>query len=85
MSKTSYTESYMRGDLIILNFIGNSAATIALLIVGGVLLILMAVQEYYTSRSAIIPPRLFRVRWIPLSILRILIVEFNRPVQLLSL
>ena len=41
--------------------VGSSAETIALLIVGGVLLLLAGINEVYTNRSPIIPPRLFRV------------------------
>ncbi|KAG2157288.1 major facilitator superfamily domain-containing protein [Suillus clintonianus] len=40
----------------------QSAETIALLAVGGVLLILGGVNEIYTKRSPIIPPRLFKTR-----------------------
>lgn len=40
----------------------KSAKTIALIVVGGVLLILGAVNEVYTTRSPIIPPRLFKTR-----------------------
>ena len=42
-------------------FAGSSAETIALLVVGGVLLLLAGINEVYTNRSPIIPPRLFRV------------------------
>ena len=41
--------------------VGSSAETIALLVVGGVLLLLAGINEVYTNRSPIIPPRLFRV------------------------
>ena len=41
---------------------GSSAETIVLLAVGGILLILSGVNEIFTNRSPIIPPRLFRVR-----------------------
>ena len=41
---------------------GNSPATIALLVVGCVMLAVAAGWEMYTSRSPIIPPRLFKVR-----------------------
>ncbi|KAF8608521.1 MFS general substrate transporter [Ceratobasidium sp. AG-I] len=40
----------------------NSAKTIALIVVGGVLLVLGAVNEIYTKRSPVIPPRLFKTR-----------------------
>ncbi|KAG1891200.1 major facilitator superfamily domain-containing protein [Suillus subluteus] len=40
----------------------QSAETIALLAVGGTLLILASVNEIYTKRSPIIPPRLFKTR-----------------------
>ncbi|KIK49278.1 hypothetical protein CY34DRAFT_20275 [Suillus luteus UH-Slu-Lm8-n1] len=40
----------------------QSAETIALLAVGGTLLILGGVNEVYTKRSPIIPPRLFKTR-----------------------
>ncbi|CCM02092.1 uncharacterized protein FIBRA_04169 [Fibroporia radiculosa] len=40
----------------------SSAATIAPLVIGFVLLILAAVNELFTSRSPIVPPRLFKVR-----------------------
>ncbi|KAG8773549.1 hypothetical protein FRC12_002470 [Ceratobasidium sp. 428] len=40
----------------------NSAKTIALIVVGGVLLIAGAINEMYTSRGPIIPPRLFKTR-----------------------
>ncbi|EKM50103.1 uncharacterized protein PHACADRAFT_264644 [Phanerochaete carnosa HHB-10118-sp] len=40
----------------------NSAATISLLTIGCVLLVCAACWEGYTSRSPIIPPRLFRTR-----------------------
>ena len=42
---------------------GSSKSTIALLAVGGVVLVAGAVNEVYTKRSPIIPPRLFRVSW----------------------
>ena len=40
---------------------GSSAETIALLSVGCVLLVFAAINEMITTRSPIIPPRLFRV------------------------
>jgi hypothetical protein len=40
----------------------KSAKTIALIVVGGVLLIAGSINEIYTSRSPIIPPRLFKTR-----------------------
>ncbi|KAG8732166.1 hypothetical protein FRC11_000294 [Ceratobasidium sp. 423] len=40
----------------------NSAKTIALIVVGGALLIAGSINEIYTSRSPIIPPRLFKTR-----------------------
>jgi len=40
----------------------SSASTIALIAVGGVVLFVGAVNEVYTKRSPIIPPRLFRTR-----------------------
>lgn len=40
----------------------DSAATIAPLVIGVVLLVLAAVNEIFTPRSPIVPPRLFRVR-----------------------
>ncbi|KIJ69250.1 hypothetical protein HYDPIDRAFT_80094 [Hydnomerulius pinastri MD-312] len=40
----------------------QSAETIALLAIGGVLLVLGAINEIFTKRSAIIPPRLFKTR-----------------------
>lgn len=40
----------------------NTAKTISLIVVGGVLLIVGAVNEVYTTRSPIIPPRLFQTR-----------------------
>ncbi|EPT06037.1 hypothetical protein FOMPIDRAFT_1021147 [Fomitopsis schrenkii] len=40
----------------------NQAATIAPLVIGVVLLILAMVNEFYTKRSPIMPPRLFKVR-----------------------
>ncbi|OJA14842.1 hypothetical protein AZE42_00766 [Rhizopogon vesiculosus] len=40
----------------------QSAETIALLVIGGTLLILGSVNEIYTKRSPIIPPRLFKTR-----------------------
>ncbi|KAG8750552.1 hypothetical protein FRC11_010314, partial [Ceratobasidium sp. 423] len=40
----------------------NSAKTIALIVVGGALLIAGSVNEVYTTRSPIIPPRLFKTR-----------------------
>lgn len=45
--------------------IGNSRTTISFLTVGVVLLILGAVNEYFTTRSPIVPPRLFKVRSTP--------------------
>ena len=39
---------------------GNQAATIAPLVIGVVLLILAMVNEFYTKRSPIMPPRLFK-------------------------
>jgi drug/metabolite transporter (DMT)-like permease len=46
---------------ILLLDLGSSASTIALLVVGGVVLFAGVVNEAYTKRSPIIPPRLFRV------------------------
>jgi hypothetical protein len=40
----------------------QSASTIAPLAVGGVLLIVASVNEIYTTRDPIIPPRLFKTR-----------------------
>ncbi|KAH7929758.1 MFS general substrate transporter [Leucogyrophana mollusca] len=40
----------------------SSTETIALLAVGGTLLVAGAINEIYTTRSAIIPPRLFKTR-----------------------
>ncbi|KII88358.1 hypothetical protein PLICRDRAFT_41528 [Plicaturopsis crispa FD-325 SS-3] len=40
----------------------STPSTIALLTVGGVLLVVAAVNEIYTNRSPIIPPRLFKTR-----------------------
>ncbi|KAG8742710.1 hypothetical protein FRC10_000984 [Ceratobasidium sp. 414] len=40
----------------------GSAKTIALIVVGGVLLIAGAINEMFTGRSPIIPPRLFKTR-----------------------
>lgn len=40
---------------------GQSPQTIALICIGGVLLVAAAVWEAYTSRSPILPPRLFQV------------------------
>ncbi|TFK76316.1 MFS general substrate transporter [Pluteus cervinus] len=40
----------------------SSKSTISLLVVGGVLLILGAVNEIYTKRHPIVPPRLFKTR-----------------------
>lgn len=40
----------------------ESAATISLLAVGSVLLLLGVINEMFTKRSAIIPPRLFKTR-----------------------
>ncbi|KAG8698490.1 hypothetical protein FRC08_005882 [Ceratobasidium sp. 394] len=40
----------------------GSAKTIALIVVGGVLLIAGAVNEMFTGRSPIVPPRLFKTR-----------------------
>lgn len=42
--------------------IGSDAESISLLTVGGVLLVLCAINEVYTTRSPIIPPRLFKTR-----------------------
>ncbi|KAF5389816.1 hypothetical protein D9757_003708 [Collybiopsis confluens] len=41
---------------------GNDAATIALIVVGGCLLFASGVFEMYTTKSAILPPRLFKTR-----------------------
>jgi len=41
--------------------VGSKPSTIALLVVGLVLLVSGAVNEAYTKRSPIVPPRLFRV------------------------
>ncbi|KAF8545536.1 hypothetical protein OG21DRAFT_1492297, partial [Imleria badia] len=38
----------------------KSAETISLLVIGGILLVVYAINEMYTKRSAIIPPRLFK-------------------------
>ena len=40
---------------------GTSAQTIALITIGIVLLIAGGVNEAFTTRSAVIPPRLFKV------------------------
>lgn len=41
--------------------LGNQAATIAPLVIGIALLILAMVNEFFTKRSPIMPPRLFKV------------------------
>ncbi|KAI9571312.1 MFS general substrate transporter [Boletus coccyginus] len=38
----------------------RGAETISLLVIGGILLVVYAINEVYTKRSAIIPPRLFK-------------------------
>ena len=43
--------------------VGSSAETKSLLIVGCVLLLVGAINECFTSRSPIIPPRLFKVKF----------------------
>ncbi|KAJ4487828.1 MFS amino acid permease [Lentinula aciculospora] len=40
----------------------DDAETISLIVIGGVLLILAAVYEMFTTKSAILPPRLFKTR-----------------------
>ncbi|KZS98567.1 MFS general substrate transporter [Sistotremastrum niveocremeum HHB9708] len=40
----------------------SSAETIALLVVGGIMFVAGCVNEFYTNRSPIIPPRLFQTR-----------------------
>lgn len=45
--------------------LGESAETISLLVIGGILLVLYAINEMYTKRSAIIPPRLFKACVLP--------------------
>ena len=62
ISCTSFTGWFIQRDTNYLRLLGNSPATIALLIVGFVLLVFAAGWECYTSRSPIIPPRLFKVR-----------------------
>jgi MFS family permease len=39
-----------------------NAETISLLVIGGILLVAYTINEIYTKRSAIIPPRLFKTR-----------------------
>jgi hypothetical protein len=41
---------------------GQDSQTIALIVVGGVLLVLGAGNEIHTKRSPIVPPRLFKTR-----------------------
>ena len=41
--------------------LGTDAKTIALVVVGGVLLVVAGVYETYTTRSPVLPPRLFQV------------------------
>lgn len=48
--------------------LGNSAQTIAPLVVGVVILIAATINEIYTTRSPIVPPRLFRVRPFPAAL-----------------
>ena len=43
-------------------FAGSSTKTIALLVVGFVMLLAAGVNEAFTNRSPIVPPRLFQVR-----------------------
>lgn len=50
----------------LITFIGSSAETIALLTVGCVLLISAAINELFTKRSPIVPPRLFQVTNAPI-------------------
>ncbi|XP_006457967.1 hypothetical protein AGABI2DRAFT_199095 [Agaricus bisporus var. bisporus H97] len=45
-----------------LSNLGNRASTIALLVIGGVLLVIAGINEVMTKRSPIIPPRLFKTR-----------------------
>ena len=47
--------------LLILSSLGKAAKTIALVAVGVALLLAAVVNELFTKRSAIIPPRLFKV------------------------
>ena len=45
----------------VLMIIGTDAKTIALIVIGVVILVLAGFNEAFTSKAAIIPPRLFRV------------------------
>ena len=56
---------------------GSSAETISLLAVGCVLLLAGAINECFTSRSPIIPPRLFKVIF-PVSLEKILYQYYVR-------
>ena len=43
------------------HIVGSTPQTIALVTIGAVLLLLAGINEFFTKRSAIVPPRLFRV------------------------
>lgn len=59
--KSMFTHYKNYKTCLILNQ-GNTPQTIAPLVIGIVILIAAAINELYTTRSAIVPPRLFKVR-----------------------
>lgn len=46
---------------VLINYTGSSAETVSLLVIGCVLLLSAGINEYFTTRSPIVPPRLFKV------------------------
>ncbi|EKM58215.1 uncharacterized protein PHACADRAFT_171473 [Phanerochaete carnosa HHB-10118-sp] len=54
----------------------KSPATITLLIVGGAVLVIAAIWECFTSRSPIIPPRLFRTRTTAIILITVFLHAF---------
>ena len=57
-------------------FSGSDPQTIALIVIGAVLLILGGINETLTKRSAIIPPRLFKVLFFFPSFLLYMLIAF---------
>jgi hypothetical protein len=62
-SETSCESSpvHIRILAVLISVTGSSAETVSLLVVGCVLLFSAGLNEYFTARSPIIPPRLFKV------------------------
>lgn len=65
-----------------MNCLGSLPSTIALLVIGCVSLVVGGVNEYFTKRSPIVPPRLFKVSPLEERAGAVLIVIYRRERQL---